>query len=158
MLRNNSQRQFRTSNSQPVRIISLIPAVALRVTALRHLLNGGLGVRADDANKSAWFASQCGTSNSMAWVANQPLSAQIVSFFFQRYHYRYYNLNSQSFINRGFEWFFLLHAFQVCIGQRRICLTDLSFWHAAEESKIRRNSACLSVIFSLEYWAIASAA
>eukprot|EP00435_Cladocopium_sp_Y103_P032053 s1487_g8.t1 len=46
--------------SLAILIISLIPAAALRVTALRHLLNGGLGVRADDANQSAWFASQCG--------------------------------------------------------------------------------------------------
>lgn len=46
--------------SLAILIMSLIPAMVLRVSALRHLLNGGLGVRADDANKSAWFASQCG--------------------------------------------------------------------------------------------------
>ena len=43
------------------RFLALLPATLLRINGLRHLLNGGLGLRVDVDGK-VWCSSQCGLS------------------------------------------------------------------------------------------------
>ena len=48
------------------RFLALLPATLLRINGLRHLLNGGLGLRVDVDGK-VWCASQCGLSGLCLW-------------------------------------------------------------------------------------------